>query len=329
MNTFGKLFKVNIFGTSHGDSIGVLIDGVPAGLKLTKEDFYADLERRKPHKVGQTARKETDEPIFEAGLFNDYTTGCPLMIRFLNQNTISKDYRNLVNQPRPGHADFTAKVKYAGYNDYRGGGAFSGRLTAGIVAAGVVAKKLTNYEYKTELLMLGDLDDLSQKEAYLARIASQGDSVGGVLRVTVKNVPIGLGEPYFYSTESAIAQILYSVGAVKGVSFGAGFAGCDLLGSEFNDLIIDETGKTATNHNGGINGGITNGNDLVINIFIKPTPSIYKSQETFNFEEHKVTPLQIEGRHDSAIIERAMVVCENAIAIALCDLMMLDKHSRI
>lgn len=327
MNSFGQLFKISIFGTSHGDSIGILIDGVPAGLKLDKDDFFEDLSRRKPNKVGQTARKESDNPIIEAGIFNGYTTGAPLLIRFLNENTISKDYKNLVNHPRPGHADFTAKVKYNGYNDYRGGGAFSGRLTAAIVAAGVVAKKLTNYEYKTELLMLGDLDDLSKKDEYLAKISSKGDSVGGVLRITVKNVPIGLGEPYFYSTESAISQILYSIGAVKGVSFGDGFAGCDLLGSEFNDPIIDEEGHTSSNHNGGINGGITNGNDLIINIFIKPTPSIYKTQETYNFDDGKVSSLQINGRHDSAIIERAMVVCENAIAIALCDLMMLNKHS--
>ena len=160
MNSFGQLFKISIFGTSHGDSIGILIDGVPAGLKLDKDDFLEDLSRRKPNKVGQTARKESDEPIIEAGLFNGYTTGAPLLIRFLNENTNSKDYKNLVNHPRPGHADFTAKVKYHGYNDYRGGGAFSGRLTAAIVAAGVVAKKLTRYEYKTELLMLGDLDVL-------------------------------------------------------------------------------------------------------------------------------------------------------------------------
>lgn len=327
MNSFGKLFKLNIFGTSHGDSIGVLIDGIPAGLALKEEDFYNDLERRKPQKVGQTARKESDKPLLEAGLFNGYTTGAPLLIRFLNENTQSKDYSNLLNHPRPGHADFVAKEKYHGYNDYRGGGAFSGRLTTGIVAAGVVAKKLTDFDFETKLIMLGELDDLSKKDEYLAKIAQDGDSVGGVLRVVVRNVPIGLGEPYFYSVESVISSLLYSIGAVKGVSFGIGFAGCDMLGSQFNDLIIDKTGKTATNHNGGINGGITNGNDIIVNVFIKPTPSIYKPQSTYNFATEEISELQIKGRHDSAIIERAMVVCEAAVAIALCDLWMLKKHN--
>ena len=166
---------------------------------------------------------------------------------------------------------------------------------------------------------------MSKKEEYLESIVRNKDSVGGVVRVTVKNVPVGLGEPYFYSVESAISQILYSIGAVKGVSFGIGFDGCNLLGSEFNDPIINKEGKTSSNNNGGINGGVSNGNDLVVNIFVKPTPSIYKEQETYNFETNEVSTLQIKGRHDSAIVERAMIVLENAIAIALCDLYLLKK----
>ena len=215
--------------------------------------------------------------------------------------------------------------KYNSYNDYRGGGHTSGRVTVGIVAAGVLAKKITNFVFETELIKLGTLTDMSQKEEYLDSIVESKDSIGGIVRITVKDVPVGLGEPYFYSLESAVSQILYSIGAVKGVSFGVGFDGCDMLGSEFNDVIIDETGKTLTNNNGGVNGGVSNGNDIVINVFVKPTPSIYKEQHTFNFSSGKVESLEIKGRHDSAIVERAMIVLENAVAIALCDLFLLHK----
>lgn len=325
MNGFGKLFKVNIYGESHNKSVGVLIDGIPAGVSLTEEDFTHDLLARKPHKSSQTSRVEADEPIIESGLFNGYTTGTPMLIRFANSNTQSNDYSNLVTQPRPGHADYVMSKKYNGYNDYRGGGHTSGRLTVGIVAAGVVAKKITEYKFETELVKLGTLTDMSKKEEYLESIVSEKDSVGGIVRITVKNVPIGLGEPYFYSLESAVSQMLYSIGAVKGVSFGLGFDGCELLGSQYNDPIISASGKTSTNNNGGVNGGVSNGNDIVINVFVKPTPSIYKEQMTFDFSENEVKSLQIKGRHDSAIVERAMIVLENAVAIALCDLYLLNK----
>ena len=325
MNGFGKLFKVNIYGESHNKSVGVLIDGIPAGISLTLDDFTNDLLARKPHKSSQTSRVEVDEPIIESGLFNGYTTGTPMLIRFANTNTQSNDYSNLVTQPRPGHADYVMSKKYNGYNDYRGGGHTSGRLTVGIVAAGVVAKKITNFKFTTELVKLGSLDDMSKKEEYLESIVSQKDSVGGIVRITVKDVPVGLGEPYFYSVESAVSQMLYSIGAVKGVSFGVGFDGCNLLGSDYNDPIISADGKTATNNNGGINGGVSNGNDIVINVFVKPTPSIYKEQMTFDFNSNEVKSLEIKGRHDSAIVERAMIVLENAVAIALCDLHLLSK----
>ena len=325
MNEFGKLFKVNIYGESHNASVGVLIDGIPAGISLDVSDFSHDLSARKPQKPSQTARVEADEPIIESGLFNGYTTGTPMLIRFPNNNTQSKDYSNLVTQPRPGHADFVMNKKYNGYNDYRGGGHTSGRLTVGIVAAGVVAKKITNFQFETELVKLGTLTDMSKKEEYLDKIVENKDSVGGVVRITVKNVPIGLGEPYFYSLESAVSQILYSIGAVKGVSFGVGFDGCELLGSQYNDSIIDSNGKTATNNNGGVNGGVSNGNDIIINVFVKPTPSIYKEQFTFDFKTGQVESLEIKGRHDNAIVERAMIVLENAVSIALCDLFLLTK----
>ena len=295
MNDFGKLFKVNIYGESHNISVGVLVDGIPAGIKLDENDFLTDLSRRKPNKPSQTSRVESDLPIIESGLFNGYTTGTPMLIRFLNNNTHSSDYSNLVNQPRPGHADFVMREKYKGFNDYRGGGHTSGRLTVGIVAAGVIAKKITNFSFETELVKLGNLTDMSKKDEYLNQIVEQKDSVGGVVRITVKNVPVGLGEPYFYSLESAVSQILYSIGAVKGVSFGVGFDGCSLLGSEYNDPIIDRSGKTSTNNNGGVNGGVSNGNDIVINVFVKPTASIYKTQQTFNFETNEISSLEIKG----------------------------------
>lgn len=325
MNGFGKLFKVNIYGESHNASVGVLIDGIPAGIRLEETDFEIDLLARKPQKPSQTSRVESDKPIIESGLFNGYTTGTPMLIRFENNNTKSHDYKNLVTQPRPGHADFVMSQKYNGFNDYRGGGHTSGRLTVGIVAAGVIAKKITNFEFETKLVKLGNLTEMSKKEEYLNEIVANKDSIGGIVQITVKNVPIGLGEPYFYSVESAISQILYSIGAVKGVSFGIGFDGCGLLGSEYNDMIVDANGKTNTNNNGGINGGVSNGNDIVVNVFVKPTPSIYKEQHTFNFETNEVSPLEIKGRHDSAIVERAMIVLENAVAIALCDLHFLKK----
>lgn len=325
MNEFGKLFKVNIYGESHNKSVGVLIDGIPAGLPLCESDFLADLVARKPQKSSQTSRVETDLPVIESGLFNSHTTGTPMLIRFENNNTQSKDYKNLVTQPRPGHADFVMSKKYNGFNDYRGGGHTSGRLTVGIVAAGVIAKKITNFKFETKLVKLGSLTDLSKKEEYLEEIVKSKDSVGGVVQIIVKDVPIGLGEPYFYSLESAVSQILYSIGAVKGVSFGVGFDGCEMLGSSYNDPIVDRDGKTLTNNNGGVNGGVSNGNDIVINVFVKPTPSIYKEQHTYNFETNDVESLEIKGRHDSAIVERAMIVLENAVAIALCDLFLIKK----
>lgn len=325
MNQFGKLFKVNIYGESHNQSVGVLIDGIPAGIALNVDDFSGDLSLRKPQKVSQTSRVEADLPIIESGLFNGYTTGTPMLIRFENKNTQSKDYQNLTTHPRPGHADFVMKEKYHGFNDYRGGGHTSGRLTVGIVAAGVLAKKITGFKFNTELVKLGTLTDMSKKEEYLDEVVKNKDSVGGIVRITVKDVPVGLGEPYFYSLESAVSQILYSIGAVKGVSFGVGFDGCDLLGSEYNDMIVDKDGRTLTNNNGGINGGVSNGNDIIINVFVKPTPSIYKPQETFDFTCGEVKPLEIKGRHDSAIVERAMIVLENAVSIALCDLYLLQK----
>lgn len=325
MNSFGRLFRVSIFGESHGNSVGVLIDGVPAGIKLDSHDFEADLLRRKAQGLGTTPRIEADEPIIESGLFNGFTTGAPILIRFLNQNTKSKDYSNLVNHPRPSHADLTAKIKYKGFNDYRGGGAFSGRLTLGIVAAGVIAKKILPLKYNTKIVNLNGSTDESKFKSILEEAINKRDSVGGVVKITISGVPVALGEPYFDSVESVLSHLLFSVGGVKGVEFGVGFDGVRLYGSEFNDPYIDRFGKTKTNNNGGINGGITNANDIELRIMMKPTPSIGVAQDTYNFKDDKIESLLIEGRHDTAIILRALPVLEAMCAIGLCDLYMVNK----
>jgi len=325
MNTIGTLFKVSIFGESHGQVVGVLVDGVPAGISLTEEDFYHDIEMRKPKKKGTTPRKEADIPHIMSGVFNGYTTGSAILITFNNENINDNDYSNLVTQPRPGHADYTGHIKYDGFNDYRGGGAFSGRLTLAIVAAGVIAKKILPFEFNSRIKSLKGEKDITKFEQIVEEAMKNRNSVGGTIEVTVKNMIQGLGEPYFDSVESRLSHILYSIGAVKGVSFGVGFDGESLYGSEYNDLIIDKEGHTKTNNNGGINGGITNGNDLIVNVFVKPTPSISLPQETFNFKTGKVETLEVKGRHDACIALRAPIVIENAIAIALCDLYLIKK----
>ena len=320
MNHIGRLFQVNIFGESHGSSVGVLIDGVKPGIKLSEDDFVLDLSRRKSGGLGTTPRIEEDKVLIESGVFNGYTTGGAILLRFLNNNTKSKDYSNLISQPRPSHADFVAGVKYNGYQDYRGGGSFSGRLTLGLVAAGVVAKKmLEGVNFNTSITNLGGETNTDNFNEILKTTVDNHDSVGGIVKVTVDGVEVGLGEPYFDSLESTISHLLFSVGGVKGVSFGKGFDAVNMRGSEFNDCITDKDGHTATNNNGGINGGISNGNQIIVNTFVKPTPSIGLPQETYSFKEEKVTELVINGRHDAAIILRAQVVIEACIAIALAD----------
>ena len=326
MNHIGKLFQINIFGESHGSSVGVLLDGVPAGIALTEEDFTADLLRRKSGGLGTTPRIEKDEILIESGVFQGFTTGGAILIRFLNTNTRSKDYSKLVSHPRPSHADFVADVKYHGYQDYRGGGSFSGRLTLGIVSAGVVAKKIIkSAQFHTEIVNLGGSTNPEEFSNILLDAVQQQDSVGGIVRIGVDHLPIGLGEPYFDSLESTISHLLFSIGGVKGVSFGVGFEGVSLRGSQFNDRIENAEGKTYTNHNGGINGGISNGNELVVQVFVKPTPSIGIPQNTYNKETKQVEELKIEGRHDAAIILRAQVVLEACVAIALADASLIQK----
>lgn len=298
------------------------IDGVPAGIALSEEDFTADLERRRAGAAGTTPRKESDTPHIVSGVYNGFTTGSPLTIEFLNENTRSGDYRNLTIHPRPSHADWVAQQKWGGYNDPRGGGHFSGRITLGMVAAGVVAKKILGEEvtFSTDIIEIGGSRDKEQWDAIIKSAQQSQDSVGGVVECRVQGVKAGLGEPFFDSVESLAAHLLFSVPAVKGVEFGAGFEAARMRGSEHNDPIISADGTTATNHAGGIVGGITNGNEIVARIAVKPTASIAQPQQTFNLESGKVEELVIKGRHDVCITLRAAVVAEAALAIALADL---------
>lgn len=298
------------------------IDGVPAGIALSEEDFTADLERRRAGAAGTTPRKESDTPHIVSGIYNGFTTGSPLTIEFLNENTRSGDYRNLTIHPRPSHADWVAQHKWGGYNDPRGGGHFSGRITLGMVAAGVVAKKILGEEvrFSTDIIEIGGSRDKEQWDTIISSAQQSQDSVGGVVECRVQGVKAGLGEPFFDSVESLAAHLLFSVPAVKGVEFGAGFEAARMRGSEHNDPIISADGTTATNHAGGIVGGITNGNEIVTRVAVKPTASIAQPQQTLNLESGKVEELVIKGRHDVCITLRAAVVAEAALAIALADL---------
>jgi chorismate synthase len=324
MNHFGKLFAVNIFGESHGESVGIVIDGCPAGMPLAVEDFIKDTERRKGgSQKGTTPRQEDDLPIFKSGLFNGKTTGAPLTILFENKNTRSADYEKQRAVPRPGHADFVANKKFGGFEDYRGGGHFSGRLTLCLVAAGVVAKKiLKNIEVVAELHSIAGETDI---EKGLQKGIDAKDSVGGIVACKVKGLPIGLGEPFFDSVESLLSHAVFSIPAVRGIEFGTGFAAANMFGSLHNDAIINEDGRTATNHAGGIVGGITNGNELVFRIAIKPTSSTPQEQQTLNWESNQVESFAVRGRHDLCIALRVPPVLEGVTAMVLVDLMLREQ----
>lgn len=321
MNSFGRKFRVHIFGESHGENLGIVIDGCPPGIAVEPADFDADLQRRKAGAAGTTPRREEDKPRIISGLFNGYTTGAPLTIIFENTNTQSKDYEALRNTPRPGHADFVLDKKFHSYNDYRGGGHSSGRLTLALVAAGVVAKKIM--APATILAYLSEAGGNTDIEQAIAKAITDQDSIGGIVRCSVQGLPVGLGEPFFDSAESVISHLIFSIPAVKGISFGAGFAAAKMTGSQHNDALINQEGKTATNHAGGINGGISNGNELWFDIAVKPTSSTPKEQLTWNKESASVAPLHIKGRHDLCVALRVPVVAEAACAIALADLKLL------
>ena len=323
MNSFGRIFRVHIFGESHGDCVGLTIDGCPAGLPLTVEDFTADIERRKPGAKGTTPRKEDDIPLIKTGLFNGKTTGAPITILFENNNTRSADYEKLRAIPRPGHADFVASTKYGGNEDYRGSGHFSGRLTVCLVAAGVIAKKaIGSINVNASILEIGGEIDL---EKGLQKAIDAKDSIGGIIECTVSGLPVGLGEPFFDSAESLISHAVFAIPAVKGIEFGTGFAAAKMFGSQHNDSLENKTGKTFTNHAGGIVGGISNGNDLVFRIAIKPTSSTPLEQQTLNIETNTVVGFSVKGRHDLCIALRVPVVLEAVTAFVLADLMLLEQ----
>ncbi len=327
MNTFGQLFRIHIFGESHGESVGVVIDGCPAGLPIDKADFLIDIERRKGGlQKGTTPRKEDDIPIFKSGIFNGKTTGAPITILFENNNTRSGDYEKQRAIPRPGHSDFTAHIKFGGFQDYRGGGHFSGRLTVCLVAAGVIAKKILEGAGIKAIATIEEIGGEEDIELGLQKAIDAKDSVGGIVECKVNGLPIGLGEHFFDSVESLISHAVFAIPAVRGVEFGTGFAAAKMFGIDHNDSIINDSGKTDTNHAGGIVGGITNGNELVFRIAIKPTSSTPKEQQSWNSESNQIENFSIKGRHDLCIALRVPVVLEAVTAIIITDLMLLEQR---
>lgn len=312
---------MTIFGASHSEELGVVLSGVPAGISLRAEDFASDLERRRPQSKGETPRHEADEPIVEGVDAEGVTTGESVTIKFRNTNCKSGDYSHLRLHPRPSHADLTQRMKYGEEYNLAGGGMASGRMTVALVAAGVVAKKmLSGCSFRTELVSVGGVTNKAEFESVISQARLAGDSVGGVVECRVSGVERGLGEPFFDSVESVISHLMFSIPGVKGIEFGDGFEGAKSRGSERNDVIINGEGNTKTNNDGGINGGIANGNDIVLRVAIKPTPSIAKAQQTFNFGSNSIEELRIGGRHDACIARRAMVIVEAMTAFALADL---------
>ena len=332
MNTFGRKFRVSIFGESHGELIGVVLDGVQPGIELSEEDFVQDLARRKSGAKGTTPRIEEDRPMLVSGVYEGCTTGAPLTIVFRNMNTKSSDYSQFAAMPRPGHADLTAALKWDDYQDPRGSGHFSGRLTLPIVAAGVVAKKMLYSltildetpakEVNARLVELGGSSDEQTWQVAIDKAMEEGDSLGAVVECIVPEIDPGYGEPFWDSVESTIAHAIFSIPGVRGLEFGDGFQASRMKGSEHNDP-IGADGRPLKNGAGGVNGGITNGAPLTFRVAFKPTSSIRKAQQTFNFQTGEMDTLEIKGRHDACFALRTPVVVEAMTAIALADLVLL------
>jgi len=323
MNSFGNVFRVSLFGESHGNAIGVVIDGCPPGIPVSPDDFMSDLSRRQSGSRGTTNRREPDRPEILSGIFNGFTTGSPVTLITRNSDRISSDYDDFRNVPRPGHADFVAGMKYSGFSDLRGSGHFSGRITWGYVAAGVIAKKIIKpSEIEAKLISAGGDEDI---EKALEEAIADNDTIGGIIECRVHNPLKSLGEPFFYSVESAISHAVFSVPAIKGIEFGSGFSAALMRGSKHNDPFIETTGKTLTNNAGGINGGITNGNEIIFRVAVKPTSSTGVVQNTLDFSTGQMTELKVRGRHDTCIALRMPVIIEAASAVALADLMMTDR----
>jgi len=348
-NSFGNLFTITSFGESHGRLIGIIIDGCPAGLAINEQDIQKELDKRKPGEdPASTTRKEEDKAEVLSGIFNGHTTGAPVCLAIWNKDIDSGKYEKGKFLPRPGHADFTSYIKYGGFGDYRGGGRFSGRITAGFVMAGAIARKLLkliNTEVMAHTVEIGDIaarhmdfDEIRQNitrnplrcadakaarkmTAAIEEAARQGDSLGGIIEGIALGLPAGLGEPIFGALDAQLVKALFAIPAVKGVEFGAGFQSARKKGSENNDPFVIENDKlvTGSNNAGGILGGISNGMPLVVRVAIKPTASIAKSQQTVNMDEMTGAKLELKGRHDVCIVPRATVVVEAMIAVTLCD----------
>ncbi|MBE0676596.1 MAG: chorismate synthase [Bacteroidales bacterium] len=323
MNSFGNTFRVSLFGESHGPAVGVTIDGCPSGIEFTTEEIVTELSRRRSGKPGTTPRAERDIPVVLSGYYNGFSTGSPITIITHNSDIRSSDYDDMVDIPRPGHADFTSHIKYGGFSDHRGGGHFSGRITWGLVVAGVIARKiLGNVTIRAELISAGGKSDI---DGAIEEARSANDTIGGIVECRVDGLPAGIGEPFFQSVESAISSIVFSIPAIKGIEFGSGFATAGMRGSQNNDPIVDISGKTSTNNSGGINGGITNGNQLFFRVAVKPASSIGIEQESISLKTGKRATLEVKGRHDTLIALRVPVIVESAAAIALADLLITDR----
>ncbi len=349
-NTFGQSVSVTVFGESHGQAIGAVIDGLAPGIEVDNDFIAYQLSKRRPQGKTDTPRVEMDNYQILSGVFEGKTTGTPICIVIPNENTKSKDYDKTRGIARPSHADYTAYCKYHGYEDYRGGGHFSGRITAALVASGAIALKALeklNIKIGTHILKCADVSDrefenidtdidLLSKKSFpvlsdcqeqmtekIDEARKQLDSVGGIVQTAISGIPAGVGEPWFDSVESVLSHALFSIGGVKGIEFGQGFNFASMKGSQANDQfeIIDDKIATKTNNNGGINGGITNGMPILFNLAVKPTPSIAKEQQTVDFISKENTLLNIEGRHDPAIIRRVCVVVDSVCALAICDML--------
>ena len=347
-NSLGKKFVITSFGESHGRCIGIVIDGCPAGLAITEKDIQIELDNRKPgNAISSTKRAEADKVDILSGIFGGYTTGAPICMAVWNEDAKSESYEKTKDLMRPGHADYTAFMKYGGFNDYRGGGRFSGRNTAGFVMAGAVAQKLLDstggkvlahtveiggvradsYEVisadvvNNNPLRCADLRDAAKMLAAIEKARKAGDSLGGIIECIAINVPVGLGQPIFDTLEGDLAKALFAIPAIKGVEFGAGFGVSQMKGSKNNDAFRIKRGKvvTATNYGGGILGGISSGMPIFIRAAVKPTPSISQKQKTVNIAKMENAELEIKGRHDVCIVPRAVPVVAAMMAITLCD----------
>jgi chorismate synthase len=351
-NSFGKLFTITSFGESHGRCVGVVIDGCPTGLPVSESDIQRELDKRRPGTdAASTARAEEDRVEILSGIFEGFTTGAPICLLIWNKDIDSTEYERTRYLLRPGHADYTAFVKYGGLNDFRGGGRFSGRITATFVMAGAVARKLLNLAdieilaYTIEIggikarpqeldeirknvernpLRCADPQAVDKMLRVIEKARAEGDSVGGIIEGIALNIPAGLGEPVFDTLEGELSKALFAIPAVKGVEFGSGFSAAARRGSENNDPFTIEDGRivTTTNNAGGILGGISNGMPIVLRVAVKPTPSIARSQPTVNIEKMENATLEIKGRHDACIVPRAVPVVESMMAVTLCDFAM-------